>query len=183
MKLRIVSGQLGRRYITVDKCAQDFRPTQERVRIAAAEKIQPRIHGARVADLCAGSGAFGFELLSRGAALAYFVDNDRKRIDCIRKHAALFKVEDKCRIVQSDVNRFISTCTEKFDLIFCDPPYEDTSLLSLAGTIPALLVAGGMLVYERSVEAVLPDELFPEDIYERETRTYGSTTTEFIVKK
>jgi 16S rRNA (guanine966-N2)-methyltransferase len=185
MRLRIVAGSLGRRFVSIDKKARmsGFRPTQERVRQAVAETIKTRIPGAVVVDLCAGSGAFGFEMASRGAKEVHFVENDRERARCITKHAALFDVQGMCRVFETDVRRFVSACRQRYDIVFYDPPYEDAGLAALAGTLSSLLSDQGVLIYERDISDVPPADIFPPVEVGRETRTYGDTAVEFVTRK
>jgi 16S rRNA (guanine966-N2)-methyltransferase len=185
MRLRIVAGTLGRRFITVDKRAmvRDFRPTQERVRQAVAETIKARIPGAVAVDLCAGSGAFGFEMASRGAKDIHFVENDRDRARCIASHAVLFNIQGMCRVFETDVRKFVATCRQSYDIVFYDPPYGDAGLARLAGDLPALVSGDGVLIYERDFSEVPPSDIFPPADFSRETRTYGDTAVEYITRK
>jgi 16S rRNA (guanine966-N2)-methyltransferase len=184
MKLRIVSGSLGGRYITLGKkTPQDFRPTQERVRQAVAETIKNRIPEAVVLDLCAGSGAFGFEMASRGAKEVHFIESDSERCRSITHHASLFGIEDTCTVIRTDARKFVSSCSRAYDIVFYDPPYEDAMLAQLAGKLPALLSECGILIYERDVSEVPPSGVFPPDEVGRETREYGDTAVEFITRK
>jgi 16S rRNA (guanine966-N2)-methyltransferase len=185
MRLRIVAGPLGGRYVTVDKNASGaaFRPTQERVRQAVAETIKARIQGAAVLDLCAGSGAFGFEMASRGAASIHFVEADRARAQCVAKHAALFGIQAICTVVQTDARKFAASsasCRQTYDIVFYDPPYGDAALASLASDLSKLLSARGILIYERDISNVPSADAFPQTGFSRETREYGDTAVEFI---
>jgi 16S rRNA (guanine966-N2)-methyltransferase len=181
MKLRIIAGSLGRRYLTIDKQARgDFRPTQERVRQAIAETIKMSIGDAVVADLCAGSGAFGFEMASRGAETVHFVESDRERARCITKHIELFGIQSMCSVFTADAQRFVATCRQAYDIIFFDPPYDNSGLAALAGWLPGLLSEKGILIYERGISGVPPAALFPGVGFARNTRTYGDTAVEFI---
>jgi 16S rRNA (guanine966-N2)-methyltransferase len=185
MRLRIVAGTLGGRYITLDKKARssDFRPTQERVRQAVSETIKLRIPGATVVDLCAGSGAFGFEMASRGAGQVLFVESDRARARCISRHIELFGLEMACRVLSADVRTFMRSATSTYDIVLYDPPYGDKGLAALAGTLLGLVSENGVLVYERDISHMPSAEAFPPAAFGRETRTYGDTAVEFITRK
>lgn len=185
MRLRIVAGFLGRRFITVEKRARtgDFRPTQERVRQAVAETVKLRIPGASVVDLCAGSGALGFETASRGADRVHFVESDRGRAGCIAKHAELFGIQGICTVFQSDVRNFAASCSRAYDIVFYDPPYGDAELAALAGTLLCLVSGNGVLIYERDISEVPAPDAFPQTGFTRETREYGDTAVEFITRK
>jgi|WetSurMetagenome_2_1015567.scaffolds.fasta_scaffold00077_51 16S rRNA (guanine966-N2)-methyltransferase len=178
MKLRIVAGTLGRRMIAVEKRAQGFRPTQERVRQAVAETLKPRIPGARAADLCAGSGAMGIELVSRGAASVDFVENDRARALCIERHCAAFGIGERCRIAVRNVASFLDARDAPYDIIFYDPPYGDAALAALVPNLCALLSSGGVLVYERDRSAAPAARAG----FETRTRGYGDTEVDFVTR-
>jgi 16S rRNA (guanine966-N2)-methyltransferase len=188
MKLRIVAGVLGRRVITVERSAQEFRPTQERIRQAAAETLKPRIPGARAADLCAGSGAFGIELVSRGAASVDFVEDNPARARSILKQCEAFGIGRQCRVVTQDVRGFLDACAGRagsggYDIVFYDPPYNEPALAALVPALCGLLAAGGVLVYERAKSGTPQGELLGGSGYDVETRTYGDTAVEFIKKE
>ena len=185
MRLRIVAGTLGGRYVTLDKKARpgDFRPTQERVRQAVSETIKLRIPGGTVVDLCAGSGALGFEMASRGAGQVLFVESDRARAQCITRHIELFGLQNTCRVFPTDVRTFVRSAKSTYDIVFYDPPYGDKGLAAHAGTLTGLVSENGILVYERDISEVPAPEAFPQAAFGRETREYGDTAVEFITRK
>jgi 16S rRNA (guanine966-N2)-methyltransferase len=180
MRLRIVSGTLGRRYITIDKKATGFRPTQERVRQSVAETLKPLIPQSRAADLCAGSGAMGIELVSRGAARVDFVESDRLRAQGIARHCDELGIAAQCSVITDDVRRFLDRCNASYDLIFFDPPYEDRSLPLLLPRIAGLLSEGGMLIYERASSYAPAYETLLGPGYARKERVYGDTAVDYI---
>lgn len=81
--------------------------------------------GLRVADLFAGSGALGFEALSRGAAHATFVEKDAEALEAIRANAAALGVGDSVRVLGGSALALPKS--EAFDLVFADPPYAPGS--------------------------------------------------------
>jgi len=170
MKLRIISGNLKGRYVTVgDNDGIDIRPTQGRVRESVAEILKRRARGAAVADLCAGSGAFGFEMASRGAASVDFVESDKRAAVKIRENAEALGVANIARVVMDDVRKFVEGRAGKitgddgrkdgrrndgkdnrrYDIIYYDPPYDSVELQELVPQLLLLLNDGGLLVYER----------------------------------
>ncbi|MDR2728984.1 MAG: RsmD family RNA methyltransferase [Chitinispirillales bacterium] len=149
MKLRIISGGLKGRYIQVPN-GIGFRPTLERTRESVAEILKKRLSRAvRAADFCAGSGAFGFEMLSRGAAGVDFVERERASALLISENAKRLGVEERVKVVCGDVSQFIAGKAALYDVIFYDPPYSDEKLMRLVPLILGLLRADGVLVYER----------------------------------
>lgn len=175
MKLRIISGTLKGRIITIPEKDQDFRPTKDRVREAVASMVASDIPHANVADICAGSGAFGFEMISRGALCCHFVEQDRFRSRLIRQHAEQFGVARECSFFDAGIAKFTIDNRTLFDIIYYDPPYDDAALGSLSVALQKHLAPGGVLLYERRSlakkkrhEIVLPDGW-------TEIRSYGET--------
>jgi 16S rRNA (guanine966-N2)-methyltransferase len=150
MRVRIVSGFLKGRVIHGPEPGGAFRPTSERVRRSVADMLQPRIAGSTAADLCAGSGAFGFELLSRGATRVDFVENDRRRAAAIRENAEKLGVAANCRIFANDAAAFARSRRGPYDIVFFDPPYDDRRLAGMVRLFLRLVAENGMLVYECS---------------------------------
>jgi 16S rRNA (guanine966-N2)-methyltransferase len=149
MKLRIVSGTLRGRVIRCGEKNPAFRPTLERTRQSIADMLSPDLPGSRAADLCAGSGVFGFEMLSRGAAAVDFIEQDRALISLIREHAARFGVLDRCRFIVQDAAQFIQSCDGRYDIIFFDPPYDDRAMPALVPALGRLLTPRGVLLFQR----------------------------------
>ncbi len=132
-RLRIVAGKWRRRLLPVVD-AKGLRPTPERVRETLFNWLAPRIEGARCLDLCAGSGALGFEALSRGAGLVVMVEKARVAARGLRSSAELLgaAVDTELRIVEADALRFLrDSPVEAFDLVFLDPPFQDDLLPEL----------------------------------------------------
>lgn len=174
MKLRIITGRLKNRIIKVKDTGLNFRPTKEVVREAVADIVMERIDSALIADLCAGSGAFGFEMLSRGAKQVHFVDNNRVCCQNIIKHARLFNVEEQSLVFCKDIRGFLRSCTNTFDIIYYDPPYNNLKLVEIIPNILPCVSESGILIFERrkvksSETPSVPDE------FGVEIRKYGDT--------
>jgi 16S rRNA (guanine966-N2)-methyltransferase len=121
MPLRVISGTAGGLHLKSPK-RHALRPTQDRIRQVIFSSLAELVPGARVLDLYAGTGSFGIEALSRGAASATFVEQDREAAQCIRDNLAHCHLQGDVR--QADVSAFLEKKTsEPFDLIFADPPY------------------------------------------------------------
>jgi 16S rRNA (guanine966-N2)-methyltransferase len=87
--------------------------------------LAPRLPGARVLDLFAGSGALGLEALSRGAAQAVFVERSRPALKVLRENIRSLEVGERARIRSQDVFAFLEGLSPlAFDLALADPPYE-----------------------------------------------------------
>ena len=99
------------------------KPTMDKVRAAVFSAIGDSVRNARVLDLFAGSGSYGFEAISRGAGSATFVDMSNQAIDSIKKNADSLKAKN-VDIVKSDVLGFLERNSQEFSIIFVDPPYK-----------------------------------------------------------
>ena len=127
-KLRVSGGEArGRRL----KAPKNIRPTQGMVKQAIFNMIGPRIEGARVIDLFAGSGALGIEALSRGAAEVTFVDQQPRGLAILRQNLEALGFKERARIFRSDVVRWLEASHDAVgaaDFVFLDPPYDDVVL-------------------------------------------------------
>lgn len=167
--MRVVAGEFGGRRLHAPR-GRGTRPTSDRVR-EALFAILGDVHGARVLDLFAGSGALGIEALSRGAGSAVFVDSDREAAAAIRRNLDTIGIA-AAEVRRQDVLRFLGACEASFDLVFIDPPYDSASRLSepLSAALPAVLAEDALIVTESSKRTPL-DISLP---LLRE-RTYGDT--------
>lgn len=123
---RIVAGELGGRRLQVPR-GEVTRPTSERVREAlfSALQVDPGLDGARVLDLCAGSGALGLEALSRGARSAVFVESDRRAVATLRGNVRDLGLGSVAEVRPVTVAAVLTRpATEPFDLVLADPPYD-----------------------------------------------------------
>ena len=120
---RIVGGELGGRRLVLPRDSR-VRPTAERVREAWMSILGPELSGARVLDLFAGSGALGFEALSRGASEVTFVELTPAGVAAIRANALALGVAERVRVHRADAPRFVRRLGIKaFDVAMADPPY------------------------------------------------------------
>ena len=130
---RIVSGTWGGRRLVVPRDPR-VRPTAERVREAWLSILAPELAGARVLDLCAGSGALGLEALSRGASHATFVELGAPSLDAIRRNIEALGASDRATVRRGDAGRFVATLEPgAFDVALADPPFST----DLAGRLAA----------------------------------------------
>ena len=139
-QLRIIGGEWrGRKLRFPD--APNLRPTPDRVRETVFNWLAADINGAQVLDLFAGSGALGFEALSRGAKHVTFIDSHKKVTHALKEHLALLQAKDKAEVLSMDGEKFLKTDAKKFDLVFLDPPYH----LDLMSKVVMLLEDNGWL--------------------------------------
>jgi 16S rRNA (guanine966-N2)-methyltransferase len=174
MRLRIISGSLKGRILQCPERHLQFRPTLERTRQAVADMLGPRIAGSCTADLCAGSGSFGFEMISRGAGSVDFVENNRKCAAFLGEHAEKFGVAHRCTVIVQDVSIFVRTGRKRYDIVFFDPPYGAEDMPSLVPHIQTLLLPGGILLYQRRRRPLNGEN----GTRPFETRAFGDTVVE-----
>jgi 16S rRNA (guanine966-N2)-methyltransferase len=121
--VRIVAGEWRGRTIAAPT-GRAVRPTTDRVREAWMSIVHGDLPGARVLDLCAGSGALGLEALSRGAADATFVDDGPRALRVLEANIDALGATGRVHIMRSDALRFVATLPAlAFDVAFADPPY------------------------------------------------------------
>src|SRR6476646_9702783 len=152
--MRVIAGRAGGIRLAVPK--HGVRPTMDRVKAAIFSSLGETIIGARVLDLFAGTGALGIEALSRGAASAIFVEDDRQSAEAIEKNLAKTKL--KARVRHQDVFDFLRqrSNADRFQIIFADPPYEKAQhdqncieKLLNNESLPQLLEPTGIFVLEK----------------------------------
>lgn len=155
-KLRVSGGEArGRRL----KAPKNIRPTQGMVKQAIFNMVGPRIEGATVLDLFAGSGALGIEALSRGAASVTFVDQQPRGLAILRQNLDALGFKERARLVRGDVVRWLeasSDAVRSADFVFLDPPYEDVVLDRSLQVLDRELESGTVLA-EHSRRQQLPE--------------------------
>lgn len=138
--VRIIGGQWRSRRLTFPPL-EGLRPTPDRVRETLFNWLAPGIHGARCLDAFAGSGALGFEALSRGAGHTVFLDASRVIVDALTKNAQLLKTSQYETHCGDAVKWLAKPAAAPFDIIFLDPPYA----LALLEPCVTLLLNNGFL--------------------------------------
>ena len=122
--LRIISGKMRGVKLQTPSDKMPVRPTGDRVKEAMFSAIQFDIHG-NVLDLFAGTGQLGLECLSRGAAHCTFCDHNEESIRIVQENIRRTKTENCTSVLCTDYKRFLKhTCTDTFDLVLIDPPYQ-----------------------------------------------------------
>mgnify|MGYP002715251166 CR=1 FL=1 len=126
MSVRIIAGKWKGRKLPVPE-GLAIRPTADRVREAVFSRLQSMLgdwEGLRVADICAGSGAFGLEALSRGAAHATFVEQNRAAATAIAQTLKLLDQPGSATVLAQDA-RTLPAAAAPYDVLYLDPPYAD----------------------------------------------------------
>jgi len=179
-RVRIIAGSFGGRPLVAPRgCAT--RPTADRVR-EALFSILGDVAALDVLDLFAGSGAFGLEALSRGAATATFVESAHPALVALRANVAALAVDDRTTLVATDVDAGLARLARdgrRYGLVFLDPPYAagvgDMTLGALVTR--GLLVPGAWVVLEHSSRDAAPAA--PAMLPSRFERTYGAAALSF----
>ncbi|NCF24958.1 MAG: 16S rRNA (guanine(966)-N(2))-methyltransferase RsmD [Gammaproteobacteria bacterium] len=160
-RLRIVAGKWRSRLLDIAE-VPGLRPTSERVRETLFNWLAPSIQGARCLDLFAGTGALGFEALSRGATSVIFVENSRRAAKAIEKSAQILDASGAV-IHCGDAAEYVRNAQPaSFDILFLDPPFADDRLEALCRQIDehGILAPGGRVYLEQDrakPETPLPD--------------------------
>jgi len=176
--MRLTGGTLRSRRVAAPK-GRAVRPTPARVKEALFSIIADRIPDARVLDLFAGSGALGFEALSRGAAHVTFVEQHAPTAHAIRRTAQTLGVEGRFDVVVGAAERIASRLHGRYDVVFADPPYAaGLAPLVLSSLADAGLVdACSLVVYEHSAKT--PPPTHPRFANKREA-VYGAVALSFL---
>ncbi len=184
--MRIVAGALRGRAIVAPE-GQGTRPTSDRARQAVFNVLEHAswgrpLHGLRVIDLYAGSGALGFEAISRGAVFGLFVETDDTARGAIRENADAYGLMGRTRVHRrsaTDLGARPGPIAEAFDIAFLDPPYGkglgEQTLARLAEG--GWLKPGALVVFERGSDE--PEIDTPG--YDRlDARDYGAARVLFL---
>lgn len=136
-------------------------PTMGKTKLAIFNALGATIKYKIVLDLFAGSGAFGFECLSREASSVFFIDNDECAIKTIKANATNLVLHEEVIVIKDDVLSYLKDTNNNFDLIFMDPPYGNSVLIIQAlKTIieRAILKENGIIIIESDEKLNLPNE-------------------------
>jgi 16S rRNA (guanine966-N2)-methyltransferase len=192
--MRIIAGiHRGRRLLSPENDAT--RPITDRVKQSLFDVLAPRIEGARVLDLFAGTGSMGLESLSRGARNAVFFESDRSAARLLRKNIETLGVADRSSIISLDLFKWFgerngarhssvmsAVSRTLADLVFLDPPYRfltehPADLRTLARRLATDHLAPDAVVVFRHDAA---DELDLPPLQRSDQRSYGSMMIEFL---
>ena len=176
---RIIGGDFRGRSIKVPDA--ETRPTSSRVREAIFSSVEHAVSGLddlRVLDLFSGSGAFGIESISRGAAEAVLIEKDLRAADTLHTNVANFGIKN-ARVVIADAFAEVAQKSGRgtFDVVFIDPPYgfEDQDVNLLISNLVAndWLNDYALIVVERGSRSQVQ---WPESVEELRKKVYGDTS-------
>lgn len=155
------------------KVPSGARPASERVRQAVFSSLGETLLDASVLDLFCGSGAYGLEALSRGAAIALLVDRDPAAVAAARANASAAGLTERCSVKRADAGVFARRGGGPWGVVFADPPYESgRDIVALLSTLARSVEAGGVVVLETRKG---DDQATPESYALEADRRYGDT--------
>lgn len=157
----------------------DVRPTSSKVRQSLFNMIFSLGHGGGIfLDLFSGSGIMGIEALSRGFEKSIFIEKNPSTARLIESN--LRKLKIPLKPVVADAVRFLRNTSDRFDVIFADPPYAKDELFHEVLALVAdrrLLLDNGILIVEKPVSLKLNTDKTYEVLKDK---TYGSTELVFL---
>lgn len=176
--MKIIAGQWRGRPIAQPK-TRSVRPLSEKVRAAAFDVLGPVV-GLTVLDAYAGSGAAGFEALSRGARLVEAIEANRAVARTIQANVKTLEADWGYVLYQMTVETWLASPRQqpaegRYDIIMADPPYTqlDEDVLQ---RLSAFLVSGGRMVVSHSSKHGAP---MIESVQLTATKVYGDSALSF----
>ena len=157
--MRIISGELKGKKLSVP-LDKSTRPLRDMVResifniLDHSNKLSTEIYNSKVLDLFSGTGSFGIECLSRGAAEVIFFENYHNSLKILKKNIFNLKLENRSIVFDYSAYNLKEVNLEDriFNIIFLDPPFKDRKIKSLIDQIKKLKVAdeNSLLVIHRN---------------------------------
>jgi 16S rRNA (guanine(966)-N(2))-methyltransferase RsmD len=138
------------------------RPTSDRLRETLFNVLTPRMEGAALLDLYAGSGAVALEAVSRGAARVEAVERAESALKALRANLRALGAEKRVNVHAASVAAYLKKAAGPFDVVFLDPPYDaakeyETTLGALGGAAAGLLAEGAVVIAEHRRKDRLED--------------------------
>lgn len=174
--MRIVAGTLGGRTFEAPR-GHRTHPMGDKIR-GALFNILGDITGMEIADLFAGSGAIGFEAISRGAAHVTSIEADKVAHAAITKNIQTLGLANVMTVHKMYVHSWLNRTNEQFDIVIADPPYDDLQYKTL-DALSRLVKPDGMLVYSLPPTARL---VLPDTCEKLAEKSYGDATLLFFRK-
>ena len=185
--LRIISGSLRGRKLADSSKYKDIRPTTDRNRQALfnvitsgkfLQELDFNLVGANILDLCCGTGSFAIEAISRGSKYALCIDNNRDHLNLVQKNAENLGIKDFIGTKFIDAANLSSISdSDRYDLIFIDPPYSYEIEKIIDSLLKNDLVKENCLVVTESAK-----DLDFINLKKLDSRKYGITYFGFFTK-
>lgn len=129
--MNVISGNIrGLKLYSAKK--PDLRPTKDRIKKSLFDILRFEIKGKNFLDLFGGTGQIGIEAFSQGASKVVIVELDSDNFSIIKKNINKIKIFNNIVLVNQDALNFLDNYSDKFDIIFLDPPYKSTNILASA---------------------------------------------------
>ena len=168
--MRIIGGEAkGRRLDTPD---EGTRPLTGRAREALLSILGETVEGATVLDLFAGSGSFGLEALSRGAAEVMFVERDRRAVEVLERNIDAVDLGGTGK--RNTVTDYLVQSDASFDMVYVDPPYalEESAVDRVLSLVEGRLNDGATAIVHRRSGGARPKS---DNLRLADKRRYGDT--------
>ncbi len=157
-KVRLTGGENKRKSLKIPK---GIRPTRAIVKRSIFDSLGDFVDGSDVLEIFAGSGAVGFEALSRGANSCVFIEKSREGVLTILENAKTLEISSKVRVIKGDYVRGLNELLKeglKFDLIFADPPYDFSQHDEIFKRVVRLLKDQGLYLVEVRNKTPMPEK-------------------------
>ena len=182
--MRIVGGNWkGRRLSTLsDKMVlSDLRPTMDRVRETIfnilIHGVGFEVKGVRVLDLFCGTGALGFEALSRGAKQICFVDIENRSLNVVSDNMAMLQAEEEVVLLNRDATKLDYNFDLKYQLVFLDPPYsKGLGERAISSALEKGWISQDAIVVWEERDQIWP----PKELHLFDSRTVGNSSLNFL---
>lgn len=154
--MRVIAGKARRLQLKTQE-GLDTRPTTDRIKETLFNMLQPKLPDCVFLDLFSGSGAIGIEALSRGAKKAFFVENAKESLKCIKENLENTHLAEGAVIFGKDVGMALSQMKKEkivFDIVFMDPPYRKNLELKVLETLKDMSVINHdtLIIVEASLD-------------------------------
>ena len=146
-----------------------------------AKYINFHIKDSKVLDLFSGIGSFGLECISRGSKFVFFLENYPPVLEILKINISNLKYENKSKVIDIDaftINNSIFKDDQKFEIIFCDPPYKEKKIKLLIEKIIEMdiLEKNGIIVIHRKKGDL---DIYPKKLKIIDIKNYGLSTFVF----
>lgn len=166
--MRVIAGEYRSRVLQAPK-GMATRPTSDRLRETLFNVLGPRVEGARVVDLYAGSGAVGIEALSRGSEFVWFAEKAPAAVAAIRANLQMLKISGGFAVEDRGVRKLLEMLLSKeraVEIAYLDPPYEAAeeyaATLEFLGRHHRVLLAEGAVVVAEHAKRQPTEEQYGE---------------------
>jgi len=177
--MRIIGGQFKGKKILEPK-DKETRPLKDLTKesifniLNHSNKFKVNIADSKVLDLFSGVGSFGLECLSRGAKHVTFIENYKGVLPILKKNLSYLKIKDKYEIIEQNliINFNFKNISDKFDIIFLDPPYKENKLSIIIDGIfeKKILHKDGIIIIHRHKKE---NDQFSKNLKILEEKKYG----------